>query len=405
VNNADHIVVERRLDCPVRAIILPNESIMKERRYYIDWLRVIAMLAVFLYHCARFFDTEGWILKNTAQSSTVDGIRGVLLWPWLMEIFFLLSGFAAWHALRTRSGKKFLLERVKRLLFPIFVLGLFLLNPPQFYFYIATNHRFQGTFWESLSIYFSHWSFHLESAEGLLPAPPAMHLWFLQYLFLISLMALPLLLFFRSRTGRRGIEKVARWCDHPSGIFLFFIPIALILIFLPHVGEGKHTWADFLWYATFFLTGTLLAADSRFIDSTTRYEMLSGWVCLGLFGLFLVLGALFPKVFINQTERWTSWFAVIFLLSLGAKYFNCNNKVLAYFNEAVLPFYLLHHTIIVCVGWFVIPLNMGILPKFLIIAVVSFPLMLLLYEFLVRRFNVVRFFFGMRSKKASGIRP
>jgi len=373
----------------------------RERRYDIDWLRAIAILAVFLYHCARLFDTEGWILKNAAQSPAVDWIRGVLIWPWLMELFFLLSGIGTWYALKTRSSGEYLWERVKRLLLPLFVLGLFLLNPPQFYFKLTTNHGFHGTFWESLPIYFSHWRFHLESAEGLLPVPPAMHLWFLQYLFLISLVVLPVILLLQSRTGQRGIGKLAGWCDNPSGIFLFFIPVALILIFLPHVGEGRHTWADFLWYATFFVIGALLAADRRFTDSITRHEMLSGWICLGLFSVFLVLGALLPNVFINQTERWTSWFAVVFLLSLGARYLSLNNRLLAYVNEAVLPFYLLHHTIIVYVGSFVIPLNTGILPKFLVVVVVSFSLMLLLYEFLVRRFNVVRFLFGMRPKRPS----
>jgi peptidoglycan/LPS O-acetylase OafA/YrhL len=103
--------------------------------------------------------------------------------------------------------------------------------------------------------------------------------------------------------------------------------------------------------------------------------------------------------------RESSWFAVVFMLSLGAKYLKFNNKVLAYANEAVLPLYLLHHTVILCVGWFVIQWNLGILPKFLIIAVVSFPLMLLLYELLVRRFNVVRFFFGMRPKKKPPATP
>ena len=83
----------------------------------------------------------------------------------------------------------------------------------------------------------------------------------------------------------------------------------------------------------------------------------------------------------------------------GAKYLNFNNKVLAYSNEAVLPFYLLHQTVILCVGWFVILWTIGIVPKYLIIAVVSFALIMALYELLVRPFNVVRFFFGMRPKK------
>jgi hypothetical protein len=44
---------------------------------------------------------------------------------------------------------------------------------------------------------------------------------------------------------------------------------------------------------------------------------------------------------------------------------------------------------------------MGILPKLLIIMWISFPLIMLLYELLVRRFNGIRFSFGMRLKEKS----
>jgi hypothetical protein len=93
------------------------------------------------------------------------------------------------------------------------------------------------------------------------------------------------------------------------------------------------------------------------------------------------------------------WGWVFFVLSLGAKYLNFNRKALSYGNEAVLPFYILHQTIILCVGWFVIPLNMAIPGKYLIIVVTSFALIMILYELLVRRFNMVRFCFGMRLMK------
>ena len=76
-----------------------------------------------------------------------------------------------------------------------------------------------------------------------------------------------------------------------------------------------------------------------------------------------------------------------------------------YGNEAVLPFYLFHQTIILCVGWYVIRWDLGILFKLLIIAVVSFPLIMILYELFVRRFNIVRFFFGMRPKKKPSATP
>ncbi len=90
---------------------------------------------------------------------------------------------------------------------------------------------------------------------------------------------------------------------------------------------------------------------------------------------------------------------IIFVLYVGARYLNFNNKVLAYGNEAVLPFYILHQTIILCVGWVVIGWNIGILPKYVIIVVASFGLIMVVYEGAVRRFNPIRFLFGMRPKK------
>jgi hypothetical protein len=143
------------------------------------------------------------------------------------------------------------------------------------------------------------------------------------------------------------------------------------------------------------------------------------WICLilglvsfvGIFSFSFELGYWGGKPFslifvLYQTVygigRW-SW--IVFVLSLGAKYLSFNNNVLAYSSEAVLPFYILHHTIIVCVGWFVIRWNIGILPKFLIIVLASFALILVLYELLVKPFNVGRFLFGMRPKKKPSARP
>lgn len=61
---------------------------LKERRYDIDWLRVIAMLAVFVYHCTRFFDPVGWHIKNDAQSTVLIVLTTGLFWTWMMPLFF-----------------------------------------------------------------------------------------------------------------------------------------------------------------------------------------------------------------------------------------------------------------------------------------------------------------------------
>ena len=86
----------------------------------------------------------------------------------------------------------------------------------------------------------------------------------------------------------------------------------------------------------------------------------------------------------------------LFILGLGAKHLNFDNKVRAYGNEAVLPFYILHQTKILLVGWYVIPLEISIPLKYLIISTSSFVMIMSLYELLVKRINTVRFLFGMR---------
>ena len=393
---------------------------MQERRYDVDWLRIIAMLAVFLYHCTRFFDPEGWHLKNPEQSELLFVLMRGLIWTWVMEIFFLLSGVGTWYALRSRRAGAYIWERVKRLLIPLYTVGLFVLLPLQFYFELFTNSGYRGAFWQFIPRYFA--GFKPPSITPwpgtLVPIPFTGHLWFLKYLFLISLMSLPLLLYLKSGQGQRWVARLAGWCDSRGGIFLFVIPLSLASIGLRGLFKTQYSWADLLWYAIFFVIGYMMAADKRFTVSVRRH----GWICLvlwivGFAGaglLVLVFGynpypgkEPFSLVYVLFQITWsiTSWSAVVFVLNIGARYLNTNHKFLAYGNEAVLPFYLFHQTIILCVGWYVIRWDMGILFKLLIIAVVSFPLIMILYELFVRRFNIVRFFFGMRPKKKPPATP
>jgi glucan biosynthesis protein C len=86
-------------------------------------------------------------------------------------------------------------------------------------------------------------------------------------------------------------------------------------------------------------------------------------------------------------------------MSVAAKRLNRPSRSLSYANEAVLPFYIFHQTVILSIGWFAIQRNMSILPKFLIITVTSFAATMILYEALVRHVGIMRFLFGMRPRK------
>jgi glucan biosynthesis protein C len=388
---------------------------MKERRYDIDWVRVVATLAVFVFHSGRFFDKLDWHLKNAQQSYFLTMFVG-LLDLWMMPLLFLLSGLGSWYSLKSRRSGQYLLERVKRLLIPLYTVGAFILLPPQFYFELITHGRDVSSIWKLIPpLYGGPLRFSLDAPY--LVNLWTGHLWFLQFLFIVSLLILPLLLYLKSKPGQRLIARLAQWSDRRGGIFLFLIPLILVRMVLRGFFHGAHTWADLFYYAVFFLIGYVMAADKRFTEGYKRH----GWVCLVLgIAAFagesaLIIGLHYPYpgaesfswtyVLFNILISIGNFCWVIFILSLAGKYMNFNHKVLTYGNEAVLPFYIFHQTIILCVGWFVIRWNIGIGPKYLIIALVSFALIMALYDLLVRRFNVMRFFFGMRPKKKPSKTP
>jgi hypothetical protein len=107
------------------------------------------------------------------------------------------------------------------------------------------------------------------------------HLWFLQYLFLISLislMSLPLLLHLRSEQGRRSVATLAGWCERRGGIFLFVVPLFLARVGLQGLFKTRFSWADLIWYAVFFVIGYMMAADRRITVGVRRH----GWISLAL---------------------------------------------------------------------------------------------------------------------------
>ena len=78
------------------------------------------------------------------------------------------------------------------------------------------------------------------------------------------------------------------------------------------------------------------------------------------------------------------------------QYLNKKTPFMTYANEAVLPFYILHQTVLLCVGFFVVRWDLPAIVKWLVIAPVSLALIMGIYELLVRRINALRFLFGMK---------
>jgi hypothetical protein len=114
-----------------------------QRRYDLDWLRVLVILVVFVFHCGRFFDTDGWHVKNPVRHPTAQ-LWTVFLVCWMMPLIFVISGASTFYALGKGTGK-FVKDRASRLLVPV-VAGIFSHIAWQVYLERVSFSGFNGSF-------------------------------------------------------------------------------------------------------------------------------------------------------------------------------------------------------------------------------------------------------------------
>lgn len=384
------------------------------RRFDLDWLRVLATLAVFTMHCTRFFDAMPWEVKNNVQSEGLTLVT-ILLAQWLMPLFFIVSGAAIYFALHFRSPVQFIKERVTRILIPFLLVGVFVLVYPQEYIRAVSHGDISEhavSVFQGYPLYLSHISLFRDQFPWI--ALPTMHLWYLLYLFIFSLLTLPLFLYLRTESGRGLISRLAAFFDKPVTIFLLPLPIVVLNSFLdPSTNLGNRTsWGgwNLLTYLILLVLGYVVFADERFQRGIRRL----GGTALALAVLtapvyvFAFMQFFSGEGFLYGTPEYValvavrvfnSWCIIVGFLAMAQKYLNRSNGVLKYASEASLPFYMLHQTIIVIIGFCIAAWAIGILPKFLFLAATSFVVIMAIYEFLIRRINVLRFLFGMKPRR------
>jgi glucan biosynthesis protein C len=378
------------------------ENKTSARVYYLDWLRVLAFLGVFFYHCSRFFDESDWHIKNSQTSGLVDSLKSIFdLWG--MPLIFLISGASIFFALRPGGAARFLRVRAWRLLVPL-AFGIVVLAPPQIYLERLTHGEFQGKFLEFLPLYFRDWRIWGGNFDW-----SGVHLWYLEDLFLCTLVLLPLFAVLKSQSGRRITEALGRLSARPGAIFLWVLPLALLAILLDPLGiVGPGLSEDvtrLVIFAPFLVPGFLVFSNGQIQQAIIRQRRIALVLALVLIVLLpLVTGLLEedPSFLIYALGilliAVLMWSCLLAVLGYGMRYLTANHRLLAYANEAVLPFYILHQPVILVLGYFIIPLSLSILAKYLIIAPLAFGITLGLYEFGVRRLNPVRRVFGLKPR-------
>ncbi len=159
----------------------------------------------------------------------------------------------------------------------------------------------------------------------------------------------------------------------------------------------------------FFLWGYLLPLNPEVLGSFERYWVSTLLLGVGATLIYIVLvhgGYGFSSYTLpfSVLRSHNVWLWIATLLGFARRYLNVDNPLRAEANQAVLPFYILHIPVIVIVAVFLIPWNIPVLAKFVLIAVVSFVIILGLY-LIIRRVPLLRFLFGMQAREKRRFTP
>jgi glucan biosynthesis protein C len=87
----------------------------------------------------------------------------------------------------------------------------------------------------------------------------------------------------------------------------------------------------------------------------------------------------------------------VVVVEAARMYLGFENRVLRYLRDAVYPTYILHQTVVVAIGFFVVDWELGVAGKFAFIVLASLSVTLTLYE-LVRRVGILRPLFSLKLK-------
>jgi glucans biosynthesis protein C len=369
------------------------------RRYDLDWLRVLIILFVFVYHVGLIF-RDGWYISADWTHEMV-GYALAFTSFLRMPVLFFISGCGTWFVLKRRRVRQFLSERSQRLLVP-FAVSLILLVPVQNYikhrFWAEASGNAQPTFVEVYTRLFP--TIHQEWG----------HLWFLAYLILYSALAAPLFRFLLSSRGRAWLDGSLSILDRRGGVFLFALPLIFVEWSLRWKWPGHinlvDDWAEFTLFFILFLLGFMLVGSLRFWAAVDRTRPMAIGITIALCVMLPVVRFRFNQFPSHFTDlNYTliqiamgllGWSSLLVVLGLAKRYLAFENGILRYSREASYPFFLLHHPVVVVVGFWVVGLQWHPGLQFLVIAGSSLVITLALYEIVLRRINLIRLAFGLK---------
>jgi hypothetical protein len=363
------------------------------RKYYLDNLRWLVILVLFPYHTLLLYSSIGSYYFHVANSMVANAFL-LCFAPWFMQLLFTVAGIATYYSLKRRNSTEYLKERVTKLLLPA-AAGVLLVIPVSVYF----GFLYSGYTGNFLSLWLSIFSHPLEYlANGIIIGP----LWFLLYLFIVSVVALPFIMKYKKGEWRIPMEKVT-----VPKLLLMIIPLTIGSFFL-----NLYPDKSVVQFLLLFMAGYFLLSDDGVQEKLEdkRWPLFISFVVLTSIYVVLALSILSSSA--DAASATTSilslflmqlyanvilWLGVLGVMGMGKHYLEFKNPTTLYLSAASFPIYIFHIVWINLFAYYLI----GWLPGMMALQVIltmalSFVFTIATIE-VVRRIKGIRFLFGIKG--------
>ena len=368
-----------------------------ERKYFIDWLRIGLIISVFFFHVGMIFRPEQWHVNSAESFPFLDPIMW-WLHLWRMPLLFLVSGVGTFYAIGHRTSWQYVKERFRRLYIP-FTFGFFTLVPLMVYVERIENY---GSFLDYLPHMFDGGPYPVGNISW-------HHLWFILYLFIISLLIAPVLNYTKSGHYNMVRGRLIMIISRKMGLN-WLLPIIILsqLILRQYFPNSTHAlyndWAYFTYYLLFFVSGFMLFTSDKIINALANDRRLYLYQTTVFTIVLFALPSIFGESSSVQdysrgiTEMVISLSCGLTAIGYFREYFNKDHKLRKVLNEAIYPFYLLHQPALIFVGYVVLQLDISYGMQAVLITALSLVFILSSY-FIIKKFNFLRVVFGMKRKQ------
>jgi len=345
------------------------------RRYDIDWLRVIAIGLLLIYHIAIVFQPWGVLIRFLQNDKPIESLWApmTMLNIWRIPLLFFVSGMGVCFAIRKRNWKQLILERTKRILLPL-LFGIVFIVP----------------------VHVIIWQKYYN--QDLTFSPGVSHLWFLANIFIYVLLLLPVFFYLKRNENGRFIKGLKKLFSNPLGLLLMVVPFVLEAVLVqPEPFELYYmTLHGFLLGLIAFLLGfCFVLTGDTFWQTILKWR----WLFLALaVVLYAIRGIVFKLVSPHYLMAIESNFWIFTVFGFAYKYLNRPSKTLSYLSQGAYPIYIIHMIFLYLGSFLILPLDIPVVAKFILIVAFTGLGCFAMYDLLIRRVGFLRPLFGLKGK-------